>query len=354
VPLSALDSIPLAFQHAKQQLIQPFRISQWAKLALVGFLAGELSSGGCSVPNFHFPIQSNPNGTDRLLGLPQLPSLNPAVYAALIATLIVTGVILWVLFMYVSSVMRFVLFDSVLKKYCAIRESWHQRQGHGLRLFAWQIGVSLCFVALLAIVVGIPAAVAFAAGWFQNPGQHLAPLILIGLFVFLVAALVTVVFVIVHVFTKDFVVPQMALENISALEGWRRLLPMLNTDKGGYAGYAALKVVVTLAAAVVIGIVTTILILIMFIPIGGISAVILLGGKAAGLTWNLYTITLAIVVASILLLLIIYMVSFVSVPPIVFFPAYSMYFFADRYRRLQLNLYPHPLVITPAPPEPTG
>jgi hypothetical protein len=40
-----------------------------------------------------------------------------------------------------------------------------------------------------------------------------------------------------------------------------------------------------------------------------------------------------------------FVISLISVPVIVFFPAYAMYFFAPRYRQLSLVLYP-----PPAPP----
>jgi hypothetical protein len=41
-----------------------------------------------------------------------------------------------------------------------------------------------------------------------------------------------------------------------------------------------------------------------------------------------------------LLAIFLYLVSLVSVPAIVFFPAYSMYFFAARYPQLGSALYP--------------
>ena len=55
-----------------------------------------------------------------------------------------------------------------------------------------------------------------------------------------------------------------------------------------------------------------------------------IGGMAAGLTWNLYTITLAVVVGAIAIFSLLYMMSLVSVPAVVFFPAYSIYFFSLR------------------------
>jgi hypothetical protein len=352
VPISAVDAISPAFQHAKQQLLQPFRASQWAKLAFVGFLSGELSSGGCnSGGNFRMPH----NHSQQLLAGP-FSGLDPMMYASLIATLIIAGSILWILFIYVNSVMRFVLFDSVVNRRCEIRKSWNARHTAGLRYFVWQIFVTLAGIVGIVILVGIPAGIGLALGWFTNPKAHIVPLILGGLVLFCVFFAFIFTFLLVHVMTKDFVIPQMALEDITALEGWRRLLPGLNAEKGGYAGYIGMKVVMALGAAVVLGIITVIIVLIMLIPVGGFGAIAVIAGKTAGLTWNLYTISIAVVVGCILLAVILYVVSLVSVPAIVFFPAYSLYFFAGRYRPLDAVLHPAPPsepIVLP-PPEPIG
>ncbi len=349
MPISAVDAISPAFQHTKQQLIQPFRASQWARLALVGFLAGELSSGGgCNGANFQIPTRTG--GAQRFLDLGP-SAANPVLYAALIAVLIVAGLVLWVLFIYLNSVMRFILFDSIIAKACHIRKGWNRRQGPGFRYFVWQLLLMLAALVGLTILLGIPAAFAFAVGWLKEPSQHILPLVLGGIVLFFLLFAFVVLLVVVHVMTKDFVVPQMALENLGAMEGWRRLLPMLKSEKGGYAGYLGMKIVMALGAAVIVGIVAAIVTLVMLIPVGGLSVVAVLAGKTAGLTWNLYTITLAIVVGCILLVIILYTVSLVSVPAIVFFPAYSIYFFASRYPALDALVHPAPPP-PPAPPEP--
>lgn len=344
MPTSAVDAIGPAFQHTKQQLLQPFRLNQWGKLALVGMLAGELTSGGCNFNSFTVPSRT-PDGTQRLLDLP-LPHVDPALYAGLIAFLIIFGLVLFVLFLYVSSVMRFVLFDSVIAKYCEIGKSWSRRQGVGLGYFVWKILLFLLTLVGMAILVGIPAAFALAAGWLKEPKEHLVPLILGGIVLFFLVFAFVITVAVAHVMTKDFVVPQMALEDVSAIEGWRRLLPMLGAEKGSYAGYIALKIVMALGTAVVVGIVASIVVLITLIPLGGLGAVAILLGKSGGLQWNLYTITLAVVVGVVIVGFILYVVSLVSVPAMVFFPAYSIYFFAGRYPALAGVVYP------PAPPLP--
>jgi hypothetical protein len=350
LPISAVDAIGPAFQHTKQQLLQPFRVAQWAKLALVGFLAGELSSGGCNFSNFQLP--GHTNGGQRFAELPS-PNINPMLYAGLIGVLIVLAVVFWILFLYVSSVMRFILFDSVIAKHCEIQRGWVRRHGAGMRYFVWQLLFLFAMVVSLTVVIGIPAAFAIAAGWLKDPRQHLIPFVLGGLLLFFVVISFVLLALIVHVLTKDFVVPQMAMENIDAIEAWRRLLPMLRSEKAGYAGYIGMKIVMALGAAVVIGIITFIAILILLIPVGGVGVIAVMAGKTAGLSWNLYTITLAVVVGCVLLAVLLYVVSLISVPTIVFFPAYSIYFFASRYPALEALLHPPAsgaLAVPPLPP----
>ena len=151
-----------------------------------------------------------------------------------------------------------------------------------------------------------------------------------------------VVLAVVHVMTKDFVVPQMALEGISAMEGWRRLWMWLKAEKGGYAGYIAMKIGLAIAAGIAIAIITVIVFLVLLIPVGGVGVVAVLAGKAAGLTWDVYTITLAVVAGCIVLAVLIFVFSLISVPAIVFFPAYSIYFLAARYPALAALLSPPP------------
>jgi hypothetical protein len=247
--------------------------------------------------------------------------------------------------------MRFVLFESVVTKECHIRKGWNRWQGPGLRYFGWQMLLFLAFMVGMTILVGIPAAIAFAVGWLKRPSEHMVPLILGGMVLFFLLMSFLVTWLLVKVFSKDFVVPQMALENISAVEGWRRLWPRLKMEKGGYAGYVGMKIVMAMGAAVIIGIVATIVTIILLIPLGGFSAVVILLGKAGGLHWDPYTVTLAVIALVFLVLLIIYAVAVVSVPAMVFFPAYSIHFFASRYPALDALLHPAPPA-PPAPPEP--
>jgi len=348
LPISAIDAISPAFQHTKQQLFQPFRAGQWAQLALVGLLAGELTTGSCGNFNTNFQPPRHPNQ----FVAPPLPNIDPALLVLLVALLLVAGFVFWILLLYVNSVMRFILFDSVIARNCEIRRGWNRRQGPGLRYFVWQILFSLAIFVGFIILIGIPAAFAFAAGWLTKPKEHLAPLILFGMALFLAVLAFGVLTAVVHVFTKDFVIPQMAIENISAFQAWGRLLPMLGSEKGPYFGYVLMKIVMALGVGIVVVIITTVVILVALIPIGGLGALFVFAGKAAGFSWNLYTITLAVVVGCVVLAAILYVVSVISVPAMVFFPAYAIYFFASRYPALDALIHPAPSLL-PQPREAT-
>jgi hypothetical protein len=335
VPFSAVDAISPAFEHTKRQLTQPFRFGQWIRLALVGLLAGELSSGGgCNGPsNFRLPPHTGTSG---------LPGIDPALFAGLIVVLLLAAFVLGILFMYISSVMRFILFDSVLAKECHIREGWARRQGPGWRYFLWKLAYALVTFGVLIVLVGVPAGFAFAAGWFNDPKQHVAALVLAGIALFFVIALFLIAMAVIFVLTKDFVVPQMALENVGAMEGWRRLWPMMKAEKTGYAGYVGMKIVLAIGASIILGIVGLILVLIILVPVAGVAVGAVFAGKAAGLGWTAGTITLAVVAGCVLLAVFFFLTALISVPAIVFFPAYSIYFFASRYPALSAALFPAP------------
>jgi hypothetical protein len=348
LPISAVDAINLAVEHTKRQLLQPFRLGQWTRLAVVGLLAGELGSGGgCNRSNFNLP--RHPGASPHF---PGLAGIDFALLAGLVSAIVVAAILLGIIFLYISSVMRFILFDSIIAKECHVRLGWMRRQGAGWQYFLWKLVYLLLTVAVFVILVGIPAAFAFSAGWLRAPKEHILPLALGGLVLFFVLMIAFVALAVVFVLTKDFVVPQMALEGISAFEGWRRLWPMIEAEKGGYASYIGMKIVLAIAAAILVGIATFIVGLIIAIPTVGLGIIAVITGKTAGLTWDAYTITLAIVVGSILLAFFLYLVSLISVPVIVFFPAYSIYFFSARYRPLSAALYPPPPA-SMAPPLPS-
>lgn len=256
--------------------------------------------------------------------------------------------VLMVVFLYINSVFRFILFDSVLRRECSISQGWGRWHRAGRRYFLWQIVFLISTWLLLGILIGAPLALAFAAGWMTDLRQHLARLVigvilLVGLLVvFALAAAV------VQVLAKDFLVPLMALENLDFADGWHRLLGMIGREKGRYAVYLLLKLVLAIAAGILFSILAIIPILFVVVP----AVIAVVAGSAAGMGWNVTTISLAIIFGTVLFFLLIYLIALVCVPATVFFPAYAMYFLAARYPTLDALLHPAPVPAPPAPEMP--
>jgi hypothetical protein len=350
LPISAVDSISPAFEHTKQQLLKPFRWGQWSRLALVGMLAGEMSSGGC---NFNYGGGGHtPRDSGRQFLPASFPHIDPAKLAPYIGLIIVGAlafVVLFFVFLYINSVFRFILFDSVVQKNCAIRAGWRKWRSAGRRFFLWQIVFQIATVMVFVILIGIPVGIALLLGWIQQARAHMIPLVLGGIFLFFVFMAFVLLVLIVHVMAKDFLVPIMGLQGLDFADGWSRVLAMAKVEKGSYAFYMVLKAVLSIAAFIVFGILAVIIVLIGAIPGVVLAVAIGLTGKSAGLAWNAYTITLAVLAGMVALIVLLYVISLVLVPVIVFFPAYSIYFFASRYPALDALIHPAPPSV-PMPP----
>jgi hypothetical protein len=348
MPISAVDCVQPAIQHTRDQLFRPFRFGQWSRLALVGFLAAELHTSGCNFNGFNFPVPQGQRRGQEFLA-PPFPHIDPshlAHFVALIAAIVLLAIILFFLFLYLNSVFRFILFDSVIRKRCSISEGWGLWHRAGRRYFLWQIVLLIAESLFMVFLIGGPLAVAALLGWFKDVQQHigrtvLGAILLIGLvlvFVLLAAA--------VQLLAKDFLVPIMALEGVDFADGWSRLLALIRPEPGKYAVYLLLKIVLAIAAAILFGIITLIPILVLIVP----AVLAVFAGYKAGLAWNVTTVSLAIIFGTMLFALLLYLVALVSVPATVFFPAFSIYFFASRYPQLDALLHPAPPPATPESP----
>ena len=350
---SAVDVIGSAFEHTKQQLFQRVRLGQWARLALLGLATGEISSGGgCGNLRGLSDLSSRLPSHGQSFADPTYPlsrlGLDWAVIASILIVALIGFLILGLVWLYVGSISRFMLFESVLRKHCELGAGWQRWQGQGARFFGWQVALSMLSLAIAAVLF-LPLLLPMLATMrnHQQPG----PAMLLALVpMFLVFGAFALAMMLIGVLAKDFVVPLMAVDNVGVLEGWRRLLAMMKAEALSFAGYIGMKIVLTIGSAVVFGILGATVAVVFLVPVGILGVVCVIVAKGAGLGWNAFTITAAIVAGIILLAVLLYLVAFVCVPVAVFFPAYAIHFFAERYPALYAQLHP-PAAAPPYPPE---
>lgn len=342
--LSGVDAVTPAVEHVKKRLFQPFRWSLYWRLSLLGLLTGEFGMGGGG-GNFRVPSGFPRDGKKDLLQF-FAGEADVGRFVSQWLPWIVLGVavlvVLGLLWLYVSSVFRFVLLETVLHGRCELRAGWRRWQQPGWSFFWWQIGVSLVVLLILGVVVGLPLLLGAALGVLQNPKEHLGLAILGGLAIFFAAFAVLILNLLVWLFTKDFVVPIMALEDTGAVEGWRRFTPLLKAEKGAYTVYVLMKMVLAVGAAILFGIINLIVLLVLLIPLGIAAVGGVMAGKAAGLTWTAFTIAAAVTVGVALLLVMFWMFALINTPGMYFFQSYTLHFFGSRYARVGAILFPPP------------
>lgn len=347
--LSAVDAISPAFDRTRRQLFHPFRLGFWLRMGLVALASGEFySSSGWGGLHLSLPVSGRSPGRFLLAAVrPHWEYLKRYLpWIILFGALIFIGMILWI---YVSSVFRFVLFNSVLNGDCSIRSEWRKWRSQGMRFFLWRICLTLVATAALGILIGAVALAFVSAGAFTHPRQHIVLLALGGIGGFLILIFLIILSALVAMFARDFVVPVMAVEDVGIIEGWRRVITMLGAEKRAYAGYVLMKIVLVVGSAILFGILTLIAVLLLLIPfsIAGYGAYYY--ARSAGLLWSSPAIGAAVAFAAAALAVMLYVVAFISAPAMIFFQAYVIHFLGSRYPALGGRIS-SPL--TPPPPLP--
>jgi hypothetical protein len=308
-------------------------------MAVVAFFAGEFSSYSF---NFSVPGGNGSGGqTSRhlLASAPQWgPLRNMLPWIALGVLLLV---VLMFLLLYVHSVFRFILFDSVSSGQCRIRQNWGRRQSHGTRYFVWLILYQLLMLLVLVILIGLPLIGLWRAGIFSHAGEHIALLIL-SIF-FLVAVFFALVLVAWTITTmvRDFLIPIMALEDVSVGQAWLIYKPTLLRDKPSAAAYLGMKIVLAIALGMIVFVISLFFFFILLIP-SVILFVAVFGLMATGKAGMVIGIVLAVVAGIILLGIWFFIAGMLSVPMAVFFQSYALYYAGSRYQRLGDLLWPAP------------
>jgi hypothetical protein len=348
-PLSAVDCIGPAFTQTKEQLFSPFRFQRWTRLALVCLVLGDFAGGGGGSPSgFNFPV-SHGKGGKSFAAFPNVDWDKILPWLPWIVLGVALVLVLFFLWIYIASVYRFVLFDSVLHNRCELKGCWRRWEPRGRSFFFWCLAIIVGFFAGYAVLIGAPLLIAWRAGLFHHPGEHVAALVLGGIAMLFLILAFFVAGAVAVLFAKDFCVPIMALENVGVLDAWRRLLPMLAVEKMAFTGYVLMKIVLSIGSAIIFGIITIIALIALLIPLGIMALIVFFGGKALGLSLDVATISILVLLGGIILMGIIYLIAVISTPAMVFFQSYVLHYLGSRYPALGAELFPPPPENPPPP-----
>ncbi|HLY91712.1 MAG TPA: hypothetical protein VKQ89_00500 [Candidatus Angelobacter sp.] len=353
--LSAVNAVSPAMSRVSSMLFKSFRLGTWLKMGFIGLLGGGVVAGGGNF-NFRGPIthvQRNPSGGstgDPLAEIERvLRSIHVADYVHAIMIAFIIGMALALIFLYLFSRFRFVLFDSVITQQPVVGRGWRMYASQANRFFGFWLVFRLVQFAAMVAIIGVPLWNAYKSGALSGDGSMYVLLKTVAA-IALGAILASLAFAIVSTLMKDFIMPIMALDNLTLGDSWSALWRVIASEPGAWAAYLGMKLLLAIGASIALIIVGTVAILPGFflvgIPAGILAGIGVLVLKLASLSAAIPIFVIAGLVAAAGICCI-YML--LTAPVSVFFASYAFYFFGGRYPKLGALLWSQPEPITPAP-----
>ncbi|KUG20277.1 MAG: hypothetical protein KO206_02655 [Methanomicrobiaceae archaeon] len=247
----ALAELDSALQSTRD-LLWPFRLGVWLRLAVIAFFVG----GGGGAPQISWTPDADLPGEMispvTFPGLPDLPGL--AVVLAIVAAVMIAVLV----YLLIGAIFQFVFVDCVSTRDVVLSRFFRLRAGKGARLFLFQIGITILFIAVLAAAL-LP--------FFLAPGRVIGVSNLLALlFLIPVVLIVAILFALVMLFTIDFVVPIMIRDDCGVIEGWRRLLAAFSLQWMQVLVYVIVRFLAGLAAGILMIILTLLALAIIAVP----------------------------------------------------------------------------------------
>jgi hypothetical protein len=326
-------------------------------MGLIGLLGGgAIVSGGSS--SFRVPVIPRggvphgdlpPNAEDILRAI---RSIHLADYFHVIVIVIGVIVVLALIFLYLFCRFRFILFDSVVTGQPEIEHGWLKYESQANRYFGFWLALRLVTWGALFLIVGVPLWKAYKSGIFS--GDNSLPIFFAMIAsVALGALIVSVAFAIVSTLAKDFVMPVMALDDLSVGDAWSAVWRVAASEPGAWAGYMGMKLLCAIGSSIALTIAFFIAmipaLILLGIPVGILVVLGVLAFKTIGAVFGIIIFCVAVLLATagfICLLLIL------TAPISVFFTSYAIYFFGGRYPKLAVLLSSQP--VPPAPISPAA
>ncbi len=344
-PLSATDAIAPAWQHTRRLLLGPRNPRLFFKIAAVAFFAEMMSSSFSFSPPFH----------NAHTGGGSSPSITAAIIGIIFICAVV-GLLIGLVFFYLSSRLQFTIFHVVLRSETTVAPVWRRYGPATWRWMGLKILFFLCAFACLAplLIPGIFFIIHAITLQSHGDNSHIISFILTGMFFVFLLVLFVLALAIATVLLRDFALPSMALEGTPLRETVRRVLALTRAEPGQVTLYLLLRFCLTTAGVFV----SEILIVLLGLLIGGPLAGLGFGlwatlhtagaGARAGMIggWVILALALLAVLAVGVICLFGYLFTFLQ--------AYAIFFLGGRYPLMgQLLVEPPAPVLPTAQPQQT-
>jgi hypothetical protein len=286
-----------------RDLLWPVRWGVWLRIAVIALFIG--GGGGFNFPGSYSTGEFPADGGFSGMGLS-----DPGVYLALI--LLIAGIIilLAILWGIVGSILQFVFVDCLTSGEISLRRTFSRRTGKGVRLFLFNLALGILLVLVIAVLFALLLLPVIAGG--MGPAAT-GGAILVWILLLLV---LIIPFALVGMFTVDFVVPVMIGDDCGVIDGWRAVAHLLVAEWQQAAVYVVARVVLGIAAGILVFIAMLLAVLVIAIPF------VIIGVVLAAI-FQVMNVTLLLLIIPFLLILI-PVALLIQVPVVTFFRYYSL------------------------------
>jgi hypothetical protein len=171
---------------------------------------------------------------------------NLVFFVVVCCLLLFVVVLLWLTVLWLSSRGKFMFLDGVVRDRAAVVEPWHRYRESANSLFVFRVVLSVIVLLGLTLVLGLFGSLMALSG---AGGSETALPILIAIFGGLLIVCCIVVLLLIGLAIDDFIVPIIYLRDCRVGEAWRELGSLLARYPGSFALYVLLKIVVSIAVA---------------------------------------------------------------------------------------------------------
>jgi len=322
--ISAAGAISLALDDTLRLLFRPFDVWTWAKLSLLCLFLG----GGTPTAAFQWSLSALPSD----FRLPVLLSRTRQFveqHPSLIFLVISFALALGICILYLRSVFRFILVDSLVKGEVTPGRAWATLRPLGGSYFWWLAGMlgGLAAAFSFVVIVALPGLQAASA---SGPGKLFATASLALILSLTVLVGLTVALLVM--LTDDLVVPLMYADRLPLASAWRELWQKMRRDPTSFAVYILLRFLLSVGVSVAVLLFLVPLLVGLFSGAIIVAAVVVLALHLVGLAWvwSVPTVSLALAALLLLIAVLVILLSAVGMPGQVFLQDFSLRFIAAR------------------------
>jgi hypothetical protein len=249
VRISVVDPVSTAIDHTKLVLFSPFDLEKWLVLGFSAWLAFLGETGSRTNLNWNLPGRRNHQAPMEMVdSVRYWIEDHLELFLFIVAVVIPLFLFVTVVLYWLSSRMKFVFVDGVVRNQAAVVEPWKRYAAVGNSLFRFRVLVGLCALALFGVLIWMTAISVWPSLRDQSLGFAAIFVLVLALFVWMVLIFFLLMLQLV---VNDFVVPVMYVRGCRVGPALSESVSLIGANLGNFVLYVLLRIILAVAIGLI-------------------------------------------------------------------------------------------------------